>query len=362
MTLKGLILAGGEGRRLRPLTYSGPKQLVPVANRPILFFALESVVEAGVRDIGVVVAPETGAEIRACVGDGSAFGARITYIEQDRPGGLAHAVRVARPFLGDDPILMVLGDNVIGSSLAPFVAAFSADDDEAARLLLKEVDDPRRFGVAVTAEDGRVLSLVEKPAVPPSRLALVGVYLLRPGIHDAIDGIVPSPRGELEITDAINELMLRGRTVRFDRLEGFWLDTGKKDDLLLANQTILDARLVRQIRGTVSPESTLDGAVEVDDGALILRSRIVGPVIIGAGARITDATVGPHVAVGAGARVEASTVTSSVLLEGAVVSGAGALDGCLIGRRAVVRGRDAPAATLVVGDDCELDLPSQSQD
>ncbi|NUO48433.1 MAG: glucose-1-phosphate thymidylyltransferase [Polyangiaceae bacterium] len=362
MTLKGLILAGGEGRRLRPLTYSGPKQLVPVANRPILFFALESVAEAGVTEIGVVIAPETGREIRAAIGDGSAFGARVTYIEQDRPGGLAHAVRVSRSFLKNDPFLMVLGDNVIGASLAPFVAKFTADEDEAARLLLKEVDDPRRFGVAVTAEDGRVLSLVEKPAEPPSRLALVGVYLLRPSIHDAIDTIAPSPRGELEITDAINELMLRGRTVRFDRLDGFWLDTGKKDDLLLANQTILDARLVRDVRGAVSEESTLEGAVHVDDGAVILRSRIVGPVIVGAGARISDATVGPHVAVGAGARIEASKVTSSVLLEGAVVSGAGALDACLVGRRAVVRGRAAREATLVVGDDCEVDIPSAPDD
>lgn len=362
MTLKGLILAGGEGRRLRPLTYSGPKQLVPVANRPILFLALESVVEAGVKEIGVVVAPETGREIRAAVGDGGVLGAKITYIEQDRPGGLAHAVRVARPFLEDDPFLMVLGDNVIGASLAPFVTAFSADEDEAARLLLKEVDDPRRFGVAVTAEDGRVLSLVEKPETPPSRLALVGVYLLRASIHPAIDAIVPSPRGELEITDAINELMLQGRTVRFDRLDGFWLDTGKKDDLLLANQTVLDARLVRDVRGTVSEDSTLEGAVHVDDGAVIRSSRIVGPVIVGAGARISDATVGPHVAVGAGATIESSTVRGSVLLEGAVVSGAGSLDACVIGRRAVVRGRAAREATLVLGDDCEVDIPSASDD
>ncbi len=358
MTLKGLILAGGEGRRLRPLTYSGPKQLVPVANRPILFFALESVVEAGVRDIGIVVAPETGDEIRAAVGDGSALGARIAYISQDRPGGLAHAVRVARPFLGDDPFLMVLGDNVIGASLAPFVTSFLADDGEAARLLLKEVDDPRRFGVAVTAEDGRVLSLVEKPAVPPSKLALVGVYLLRASIHEAIDAIVPSARGELEITDAINELMLCGRTVRFDRLDGFWLDTGKKDDLLLANETLLSTRLAREIRGQVSPESTLDGAVHIDDGSVIVNATIIGPVVVGKGARIVDATVGPHVAVGPGATIEGSRVARSVLLEGAVVVRAGSLDGCLIGRRAVVRGRTTPAATLVIGDDCEVDLPS----
>jgi glucose-1-phosphate thymidylyltransferase len=355
---KALILAGGEGRRLRPLTYSGPKQLVPIANRPILFYALESVVQAGVTDVGIVVAPETGNEIQRAVGDGSAFGARVTYVTQDRPGGLAHAVRTARPFLGEAPFLMVLGDNLLGDSLAPFVRAFEAEDRTEARLLLKEVEDPRRFGVAVVDDRGTVVRLVEKPIQPPSRLALVGVYLLRSGIHAAIDAIVPSGRGELEITDAINVLMERGNTVRFDRLEGFWLDTGKKDDLLLANETLLAERLVGGVCGHVCDRTKLSGNVRVDEGAIVERSTLLGPVVIGPGARVTDATVGPFVAVGAGAVVEASRIERSVLLERCEVRGVVHLTGSLLGRRAVVRNRAAPPASLVVGDDCEIDLPT----
>lgn len=358
--LKALVLAGGEGRRLRPLTYSGPKQLVPVANRPILFFVLDSIVEAGIDEIGVIVSPEASAAVKEAVGDGSAFGARVTYVLQDRPGGLAHAVRCARPFLGDAPFLMVLGDNLLGSPLAPFVRAFQAAPEAEARLLLHEVPDPRRFGVAVLGDDGRVDRLVEKPADPPSNLALVGVYLFRESIHAAIDGLTPSARGELEITDAANALMVAGKLVHFERLEGFWLDTGKKDDLLLANETVLAARLEPATLGDVCTASRLEGVVRVEPGAAVVRSRVVGPVVIGAGARIEDAEVGPYVSVGAGARVVRSRVARSVLLDASAVIDAGTVERSLLGKRALVQGTKAPHAALVLGDDCEVELPSSS--
>lgn len=354
---KALVLAGGEGRRLRPLTYSGPKQLVPVANRPILFFVLDSIVEARIEDIGVVVSPETGPFVKQAVGDGSAFGARVTYIVQDRPGGLAHAVRCARSFLRDDAFLMVLGDNLIGSPLSPFVRAFQEDPSTEARLLLHEVPDPRRFGVAALANDGTVIRLVEKPADPPSNLALVGVYLFRASIHAAIDELTPSARGELEITDAANALLSAGKLVRFDRLDGFWLDTGKKDDLLLANETVLAARLEPARLGHVCPQSLIEGTVRVEAGATVVRSRVIGPVIVGPGAHLEDAEVGPFVSVGAGARIEGTRVARSVLLEGSVVAGAGELERCLLGRRAVVRAAPDASTSLVLGDDCEVLLP-----
>jgi glucose-1-phosphate thymidylyltransferase len=351
--VKALVLAGGEGRRLRPLTYSGPKQLVPVANRPILAYVLDRVVEAGIRDIGVVVAPETRGDIEAAVRE-IAAGASVTFIPQDRPGGLAHAVLVARRFLGDEPFLMVLGDNVIGTSLAASALRFEREPQLAAWLLLKEVDDPRRFGVAVV--DGeRVVGLVEKPADPPSRLALVGVYLLRPSIHDAIAAIRPSARGELEITDAISELMRRGGDVRFDRLEAFWLDTGKKDDLLLANETVLRAWLAPEVRGEVDAATRLEGAVRVELGARVVRSTVHGPSIIGPGAIVEDATVGPCASIGAGAAIVRSRVSSSVVMDHARVEDAGHIDRSILGKRVVVRRAPTKAAaSFIVGDDCEI--------
>jgi len=356
-TLKGLVLAGGSGKRLRPLTYSGAKQLVPVANRPILFYVIDNLVAAGITDIVVVISPQTGDEIQAALGDGARFGARLDYLVQDRPAGLAHAVRCARPRLDDHPFAMYLGDNLIGSGIGDAAAAFRADPALAARVMLKRVPNPSAFGVATVDLEGRVTRLVEKPTVPESDLALVGIYFFRPAIYAAIDRIAPSARGELEITDAISELIALGHTVRFDRLEAWWLDTGKKDDLLLANSTVLDDWLVPGCEGTVDLASEIAGRVRIGPGATVTRSRIRGPVVIGAGAVITDSVIGPFTAIGDRVVIESSRVEHSVVMEDARIGDIARLEDSLVGRRVRVGpGRaGAGALSLLVGDDCVVE-------
>jgi glucose-1-phosphate thymidylyltransferase len=360
--VRGLVLAGGSGTRLRPLTYTGAKQLVPVANRPILFYVLDNLTDAGIHDIGVVISPETGAEVRAALGDGSAWGARIHYIVQDRPAGLAHAVLTAREFLAGDDICMFLGDNLIGTRIRDAVETFGREREFAASVMLKEVPNPSQFGVAEVDDAGNVTRLVEKPKEPKSNLALVGIYLFRPSIFDAITKIKPSARGELEITDAISMLIELGGKVRFERVRSWWLDTGKKDDLLLANDTVLDDRVVHDVRGSVDAESSLSGRVRVEEGATIVRSTIRGPVVIGKGARIVDARIGPFTSIGDGVVIERSSVDHSVLLEGSRVEDIPRLEDSLIGRRVLVHpGETRPGAiSLLVGDDCRIELGKHS--
>jgi glucose-1-phosphate thymidylyltransferase long form len=259
--MKGLILAGGAGKRLRPLTYTGAKQLVPIANRPVLFYVVDNLVDAGITDIGVIISPETGEEVKTALGDGSAFGARLTYLRQDKPLGLAHAVAVARTFLGEDDFVMYLGDNLIGTMIRETVEQFARAPELSASVLLKEVADPSAFGVAEVDAQGSVTRLVEKPREPKSNLALVGIYLFRPIVHQAVEAIQPSPRGELEITDAITKILELGGKVSFSRVTSWWLDTGKKDDLLLANDTVLDDWLQpAQQGGQGRPGGAVDGA------------------------------------------------------------------------------------------------------
>jgi glucose-1-phosphate thymidylyltransferase len=356
--MKGLVLAGGAGTRLRPLTYSGAKQLVPVANRPILFYVIDNLVDAGIRDIGMVISPETGAEVRAAVGDGGAWGARVTYILQDRPAGLAHAVKTARGYLGESDFCMFLGDNLIGTKIREPVEAFRQSPAISASVMLKEVSNPSQFGVAEVDGAGNVVRLVEKPKEPRSNLALVGIYLFRADIYAAIDRIRPSARGELEITDAIGSLLELGRVVRFDRVQSWWLDTGKKDDLLLANDTVLDDWLVHEVRGTIDAESRLSGRVRIAEGARIVRSTIRGPVIVGSGALIADAHIGPFTSIGDDVVIERASVEHSIVLSGGQVRDIGRLEDSVIGRRVVVQ----PGATregalnLLVGDDCRVEL------
>ena len=357
--MKGLILAGGAGTRLRPLTYTGAKQLVPVANRPILFYVVDNLVDAGITDIGVIISPETGAEVQRALGDGSSFGAHLTYLLQEKPKGLAHAVIVARDFLGEQDFVMYLGDNLIGTMIKDTVAHFADSPDLSASVLLKEVDNPSSFGVAEVDAQGNVTRLVEKPKEPKSNLALVGIYLFRSIVHRAVQEIVPSGRGELEITDAISRILELGGKVSFSRVTSWWLDTGKKDDLLLANDTVLDDWLRPLQEGEVDGESRLTGRVRVCKGAKIVRSRVRGPVVIGEGAEIVDSQIGPFTSLGAGVRILRSTVHHSVIMDGSLVQDTSRLEDSLVGRRVVIQpvASRHGALSLMVGDDCVVELP-----
>ncbi len=358
--MKALILAGGAGTRLRPITHTRAKQLVPVANMPILFYGIESIVAAGITELGVIVG-DTQAEIREALGDGSRFGARVTYLPQDEPLGLAHCVLIAREFLADDEFVMYLGDNLLEQDLAAFVEAFrrarGGDRPPSAQILLKQVPDPQRFGIAELDDADHVVHLVEKPDDPPSNLALVGVYLFDEHIHEAVAAIEPSARGELEITDAIQWLIDNGHRVRTEILTGWWIDTGKLTPLLEANRLILET-ITTRIDGTVDEASVLDGRVVVEAGAEIRNSTIRGPVAIGANTRIIDSFIGPFSAVGADCHVEHSEIEHSVIMNGSRVLDIPRLEDSLIGSDAVVsRSKRKPRAVrLMVGDHCLIDV------
>src|SRR5579884_4128651 len=334
--LKGLILSGGRGTRLRPITHTSAKQLIPVANKPVLFYGIEAMASAGIEDIGIIISPETGGEIRAAAGDGERFGVRLTYIEQDQPLGLAHAVLTAEPFLGDSPFVMYLGDNLLQGGIEDLVTAFR-DHGPDALILLTPVADPENYGVA-ELDDGKVVRLVEKPPEPKTDLALVGVYMFTPSIHDAARAIEPSARGELEITDAIQHLVDAGRRVEPHVVRGWWKDTGRLEDMLAANHLVLDT-----IEGRIEGElvdSQVDGRVVIEAGARLERCSVRGPAIIGAGARLRNSYVGPYTAVGEGCEIEDAEVEHSILLSGAQVRGLdGRMESSLLGRNVLV-GRD----------------------
>jgi glucose-1-phosphate thymidylyltransferase len=362
--MKGLILSGGAGTRLRPITHTSAKQLVPIANKPILFYGIESMKAAGITDIGIVVG-DTRNEIVAAVGDGSQFGVQVTYIPQDAPLGLAHCVMIARDFLGDDDFVMYLGDNMLEQGLGQFVERFAAEREGSlwanapavAQILLKEVPNPTAFGVAAVDEHGRVVRLVEKPKDPPSNLALVGVYLVTARIHDAVAAIEPSPRGELEITDAIQWLIDQGDGVRHEILRGWWIDTGKKDPLLECNRMVLDT-LEPKVAGDVDADSTVEGRVVIEDGAALVNSRVRGPAIIGAGTRVVNSYIGPYSSIAQGCEIVDSDLEHSVVLERSRIIGVTRLTDSLIGRDVeVLRSHARPAATrMMLGDDSRVEL------
>ena len=352
--MKGLILSGGRGTRLRPITYTSAKQLVPVANKPILFYGIEALAASGISEIGIVVG-DTHQEIRDAVGDGSPWGVRVAYIQQEAPLGLAHAVLTAEPFIGTDSFCMYLGDNLILEKLAPLVERFRADKPNS-QILLAHVPDPTQFGVAELRGD-KVVRLVEKPKVPPSDLALVGVYMFDATIFQAAKAIKPSGRGELEITDAIQWLIDTGHTVRPHVISGWWKDTGKLEDMLEANRIILDT-LVPRNEGTVT-DSELLGKVVVEAGARIVRSTVRGPAIVGKGAVIENAYVGPFTSIGDGVIVRESEVEHSILLEGSrIVDVGGRIESSLIGRNAAIyRTQTKPRSfTFMLGDRSEVGL------
>jgi glucose-1-phosphate thymidylyltransferase len=356
--VKALILSGGAGTRLRPITHTSAKQLVPVANKPILFYGLEGMAAAGIKHVGIVVG-DTREEIKAAVGDGSRFGLDVTYIEQDAPLGLAHCVLIAQEFLGEDDFVMYLGDNMLEQPIAQFVSHWQAErGDAAAQILLCAVPDPHRFGVAEIGPDGNVVRLVEKPVDPPSDLALVGVYLFTPAIHEAVRAIEPSPRGELEITDAIQWLIDRGLTVRMQKLDGWWIDTGKLTPLLEANRLVLET-LDRRVDGLIDGDSSVEGRVVIEAGAEIVRSTVRGPAVIGARTRIVDSFIGPFSAIAADCEIVHSEVEHAVVLEHSRIADIRRVEDSLIGRYVeVTQSQVRPRAVrLMLGDHSKVDLP-----
>jgi glucose-1-phosphate thymidylyltransferase len=366
--MKGLILAGGAGTRLRPITHTSAKQLVPIANKPIIFYGIEQLAAAGIKDIGIVTG-DTGSEIRAAVGDGSQFGVEVTYIEQDAPRGLAHCVLIARDFLGEDDFVVYLGDNMLQDDLRTFVDRFHAARDRQpelgeeagatpeAQILLAHVDDPRNFGVVELDVRGEIVRLIEKPAVPPSDLALVGVYLFSAAIHEAVRSIEPSARGELEITDAIQRLLDEGYSVRHEILQGWWIDTGKKDPLLHCNRLVLDT-IEHRVDGHVDDQSRVERRVIVEEGAELIRSVVRGPAIIGARTRLVDTYVGPYTSIAADCELIDTEIEHSVVLERSRIQGVHRIQDSLLGREVEVeRSGVRPRATrLVLGDHSRADL------
>ena len=352
--MKGLVLSGGAGTRLRPITHTSAKQLVPVANKPVLFYGLEAMRAAGIDDVGIVVG-ETRAEIKAAVGDGSRFGLRVTYLPQEAPLGLAHAVLIAEEFLGDSPFVMYLGDNLLKEGIAPFVRDFERSEPDAL-ILLQRVKDPSEYGIA-ELQDGRVVQLVEKPSEPRSDLALVGVYLFTPAVFESVKAITPSARGELEITDAIQHMIDRGLRVEPHTVTGWWKDTGKLEDMLEANRLILST-IESDVRGEIA-ESTLDGPVQVGEGSVIERCTVRGPVVIGAGCRLSDTFVGPYTAISDGVVVEHAEIEHSIILENSRISRLGArMADSLIGRDCVIAHSEAlPVAyRFMVGDSSQIGI------
>src|SRR5215218_5925661 len=360
--MKGLILSGGKGTRLRPLTYTSAKQLVPVANKPVLFYAIESIVAAGIEEIGIIIG-ETGSEIRAAVGDGSRFGARVTYIPQEAPLGLAHAVLIAEEFLRDSPFVMYLGDNLIAGGITELVSEFQHLGCNS-EILLAEVPNPEQFGVAELTAEGKVRRLVEKPAEPKSNLALVGVYMFDASIFESVRRIEPSARGELEITDAIQDLIERGLDVHPHIVRGWWKDTGKLDDMLEANRIVLESLDAKRggnlgKHGEIGVGSRIEGRVQIGEGVELIDSLVRGPVVIGDGARLEHAFVGPYTSIGERCTLVRCEMENSIVLADSEIRDIPLrIDGSLIGRNVrIVKTDFKPKAyRFMLGDNSEVGI------
>lgn len=356
--MKGLVLSGGKGTRLRPLTFTRAKQLIPIANKPNLFYVVEDLAHSGITDIGIIISPETGEEIKQALGNGSAWGVHFTFILQDAPMGLAHAVKTARPFLGSDDFIMYLGDNLLSGGITHLVEEYKKGETDSL-VLLVAVDDPRQFGVAVLNGQGQVVKLVEKPKEPPSNLALVGVYIFNAHVHTIIDELKPSWRGEYEITDAIQGLLTRGFRVKARQVRGWWKDTGKPEDLLEANRLIL-SQIVRSIQGEIEKSEIL-GEVVIEKGARIVNSKIRGPAHIASKALIENSYIGPYTSIGASVKILGSEVEYSIVLNCTEVYDLPyRLDASVLGEGVVVDGRSSGPnkhiLQLVLGDRSQVRL------
>lgn len=356
--MKGLILSGGKGTRMRPITHTAAKQLLPVANKPILFYAVEAIKAAGVDEIGIIISPETGNAVRDALGDGSRWKAKIEYIVQDQPKGLAHAVKTARDFLGDETFVMYLGDNLIKDGVKPLVDRFNSGKADSL-ILLKEVQNPSSFGVAELNGDGRILCLEEKPAKPKSNLALVGIYLFNKCIHTAIDQIKPSRRGELEITDAIQKLIDLNYHVDSHILTSWWLDTGKKDDMLEANRIVLDEMEDYDMRGVLEGSSVVSGRVHVGEGSVLRNCTVRGPAVIGCECVLENTYIGPFTSIGDCAHVSNVEIEHSILREHCRIRDfEGRIVDSLIGVNVeLARSHAKPVAyKFMLGDDSKVDV------
>ena len=352
--MKALILSGGKGTRLRPLTFTTAKQLIPVANKPILGYVLDQTSQAGINETGIIIASETGGYVKDYVKDGSAWGIKVTYMPQE-PLGLAHAVKTARNFLGDESFVMCLGDNLLGEGINKLVEKFNREKLDAL-ILLKEVENPTAFGVAVLDNKGNVVKLVEKPKDPPSNLALVGVYIFSPRIHEAIEQIKPSWRNELEITDAIQELINMGCNVKSEILNSWWLDTGKKDDILTANSIILDEYIKTEMLGSLDNKSKVTGRVKIDSGTVVVNSIIRGPVAIGKNTHIENSFIGPYTSIGDNTNIVDSCIEHCVILNNVQVKGIERLEDSLLGKDVKVtrNHNNHKALRLMIGDYSEI--------
>jgi len=355
--VKALVLAAGKGTRLRPLTNTVPKHLLPVGNKPILFHVLDYINEAGIKDIGIVVSPDSGPYIKEAVGTGSKWGGQITFIVQHEPLGLAHAVKVAQGFLSDSPFLMFLGDNLIQEGVKSFLDKFQNSNSDAS-ILLKEVPDPRAFGVAELDSSGKVVNLVEKPKTPKSNLAITGIYLFTSKIHEAIARIKPSGRGELEITDAIQKLLEMGKEIKSHLVRGWWLDIGSNDGLIEANRVVLDTFLKRDNDGEVDSQSRIVDRVQIGEGTKLENSLVRGPVFIAANCQIKNSRIKPFTNIRTGTVVEDSSLENSVILENCQILKIERLADSIIGRNTVLagRGKSLGKLRLFIGDDCKVEL------
>ena len=352
--MKALILSGGRGTRLRPLTFTLAKQLIPLANKPILGYVLDQVAETGITQIGIIIAPETGHHVKEYIKNGSEWGFNVTYIPQE-PLGLAHAIKTAKPFLGKEDFIMCLGDNLQGRVLTTYVQKFKKENIDAL-ILLKAVDDPTKFGVATLDDKANIIKLEEKPKDPSSNLAIVGTYIFSNKIFSAIDQIKPSWRGELEITDAIQEMISMGFKVKAETLDTWWLDTGKKDDILAANAKVLDEYTKQDIQGIVQ-ESKIEGRVEIRENAKLVNSNIRGPCVIGEGCVIENSFIGPYTSIGDGTKIIDSAIEYSVILDDAQITGVDRLEESLIGKNAkVTRNHRTGCLKLHVGDYSEVEI------